>query len=65
MKKIQKNYSLLPLALVVLDALIKEDLVHLHKELLGIVDESVNGLVPVRLCVSVQGRKHNGQNGCD
>lgn len=50
------------LNLVLVRALVKQLLVHLHEELESVVDEAVNGLVPVGLAVLVQGGEHDRQN---
>jgi hypothetical protein len=49
--------------LVLLRALVKQLLIHLHEELESIVDEAVDGLVPVVLTISIEGREHDRQDG--
>ena len=48
---------------ILLRALIEKFLVHLHEQLEGVVDEAVDGLVPVVLAVPVQGGEHDRENG--
>lgn len=53
-----------PLLAVALDAVVEELLVHLHKELEGIVDQAIDGLVPMGLGVAIEGGKYHGQQLC-
>lgn len=43
-------------------ALIKQLVIHLHEQLDCVVDQTVDGLVPVGLGVVVQSWEHDGQN---
>ena len=45
--------------LVLLCALVKQLLVHLHEELEGVVDEAMDGLVPVVLTIFIKSREHD------
>ena len=43
--------------------LVKQHLVHHDEELESIADEAVDGLVPVVLTISIEGREHYRQDG--
>lgn len=43
-------------------ALIEELLVHFHEQFQCIVDEAMNGFVPMCFGIPIQGREHNRQN---
>lgn len=52
---------LLPFGLEIAYTLIEEHLIHLHEQLLCVVDEAMDGAVPVALCIPVQGGKYDRQ----
>ena len=50
---------------VFLSALVKKFLIHLHEQLESVVDEAVDGFVPMIFTVSVESWEHDRQNcGC-